>query len=38
MDIQSILKSNVDESGNISAAKFADVEKAINNAVGKEFG
>ena len=37
MDIQSILKSNVDESGNISAAKFADVEKAINNAVGKEF-
>ena len=37
MDIQSILRSNVDESGNISAAKFADVEKAINNAVGKEF-
>ena len=37
MDILAILKSNVDESGNISAAKFGDVEKAINNAVGKEF-
>lgn len=37
MDILNILKSNVDENGNISAAKFADVEKAINNAVGKEF-
>lgn len=37
MDIQNILKNHVDESGNISATKFADVEKAINNAVGKEF-
>lgn len=37
MDILTILKSNVDESGNINATKFADVEKAINNAVGKEF-
>ena len=37
MDILNILKSNVDESGNISAAKFNDVASAINNAVGKEF-
>jgi hypothetical protein len=37
MNILEILKSNVDESGNITAAKFSDVEKAINNAVGKEF-
>ena len=37
MDILSVLKSNVDESGNISASKFDDVAKAINAAVGKEF-
>ena len=37
MDILSVLKSNVDESGNISASKFDDVAKAINSAVGKEF-
>ncbi len=37
MDILNILKSNVDESGNISASKFNDVASAINNAVGKEF-
>jgi hypothetical protein len=37
MDILNILKSNVDESGNISASKFNDVANAINNAVGKEF-
>lgn len=37
MDILEILKSNVDESGNISASKFDDVAKAINAAVGKEF-
>lgn len=37
MDILSVLKSNVDESGNISASKFDDVVKAINSAVGKEF-
>jgi hypothetical protein len=37
MDILSILKSNVDESGNISASKFDDVARAINAAVGKEF-
>ena len=37
MDILSILKSNVDESGNISSEKFSEVVTAINNAVGKEF-
>lgn len=37
MDILNILKSNVDESGNISSTKFNDVVSAINNAVGKEF-
>ena len=37
MDILSILKSNVDESGNISSEKFSEVANAINNAVGKEF-
>jgi len=37
MDILEILKKHVDESGNISAAKFSDVASAINNAVGKEF-
>ena len=37
MDILNILKSNVDESGNISSSKFNDVVSAINNAVGKEF-
>lgn len=37
MDILSILKSNVDESGNISSEKFSEVVNAINNAVGKEF-
>jgi hypothetical protein len=37
MDILSILKSNVDESGNISSEKFSEVATAINNAVGKEF-
>lgn len=37
MDILSILKGNVDESGNISSEKFSDVASAINNAVGKEF-
>lgn len=37
MDILSILKSNVDESGNISSEKFSEVASAINNAVGKEF-
>lgn len=37
MDILSVLKSNVDESGNISASKFDEVAKAINAAVGKEF-
>ena len=37
MDILSVLRSNVDESGNISSAKFDEVAKAINNAVGKEF-
>lgn len=37
MDILSILKGNVDESGNISSEKFSEVANAINNAVGKEF-
>lgn len=37
MDILEILKKHVDESGNISAAKFSDVVNAINSAVGKEF-
>lgn len=37
MDILSILKSNVDESGNISSEKFSEVVSAINSAVGKEF-
>jgi hypothetical protein len=37
MDILEILKKHVDESGNISAAKFSDVVSAINSAVGKEF-
>lgn len=37
MDILNILKSNVDESGNISSTKFNDVVSAINSAVGKEF-
>lgn len=37
MNISEILKSNVDESGNISASKFDAIEKAINSAVGKEF-
>ena len=37
MDILSILKSNVDESGNISSEKISEVANAINNAVGKEF-
>lgn len=37
MDILSVLKSNVDESGNINPGKFDDVVKAINAAVGKEF-
>ena len=37
MDILNVLKSNVDESGNISPSKFEEVTKAINNAVGKEF-
>ena len=37
MDILNVLKSNVDESGNISPSKFEEVAKAINNAVGKEF-
>lgn len=37
MDILSILKSNVDESGNISSEKFSEVANAINNVVGKEF-
>lgn len=37
MDILEILKKHVDESGNISSAKFSDVVNAINSAVGKEF-
>ena len=37
MDILDVLKSNSNEDGNISADKFADVVKAINTAVGKEF-
>lgn len=37
MDILEILKSNTDDSGNISAEKIDAVAKAINNAVGKEF-
>jgi len=37
MDILNILKSNVNESGNISSEKFSEVVTAINNAVGKEF-
>jgi hypothetical protein len=37
MDILEILKKHVDESGNISAARFSDVVNAINSAVGKEF-
>jgi hypothetical protein len=37
MDILSILKSNVNESDNISSEKFSEVATAINNAVGKEF-
>ncbi len=36
MDILEILKKHVDESGNISAAKFSDVVNAINSAVCKE--
>lgn len=37
MDIIEILKSNSDENGNINSDKIADVAKAINSAVGKEF-
>ncbi len=37
MDILEVLRSNSNEDGNISADKFADVVKAINTAVGKEF-
>ena len=37
MDITKILKSHVDESGNISAEKLAEVAKDINTAVGNEF-
>lgn len=37
MDISKILKSHVDESGNISAEKLAEVAKDINTAVGNEF-
>lgn len=37
MDILEILKKHVDESGNVSAARFSDVVNAINSAVGKEF-
>ena len=37
MDTLEILNSNKNAEGNISADKFADVVKAINAAVGKEF-
>lgn len=37
MDILEILKKHVDESGNVSSARFSDVVNAINSAVGKEF-
>ncbi len=37
MDILEILNSNVNEDGNISSEKIAEIAKTINNAVGKEF-
>lgn len=37
MDILEILKSNANEDGNISTDRMAEVAKAINAAVGKEF-
>lgn len=37
MDVLEILKSFVNEDGNISSDKLANVAKSINGAVGKEF-
>lgn len=37
MNIEEILKQYTNEDGNISAEKLAEVAKAVNTAVGKEF-